>query len=269
MDIDLTPENLSEAFGFAVSVEFVEMLKGLHECSPEEPHKGLAEFGLELGGPLYGFSGGGSGQSLRCPQMPPEFFPFAVRRSEPDIYVGFLVDDPRVEGEPNTCFAVFVQENASRCGVIANSESELSSWLELYRNDLDGLGVSRSGGTYDADEVKKPREGSIVYQTADRLGVVVPQENAPLTLLHEEFRCRLIEKRDRQAVREAGLTALRVEAPGAALALARDITWWLGHRQMWYQLANELYVGAYSLLRRPLLARIVRREWVRLYGRKG
>ena len=84
MDMEVSVETLSEAFGFVVSEGFLKAIKAAHARSPEEPHKGLNKFGLELGGPLYGFMGGSSAQSLRCPQMPPEFFPFAVRRSRPN-----------------------------------------------------------------------------------------------------------------------------------------------------------------------------------------
>ena len=269
MDMDLTVDSLSEALGFKVSEGFVKAIKAAHARSPEEPHKGLDKFGLELGGPLYAFVGGGSAQSLRCPQMPPEFFPFAVRRSNPDIYVGFLVDHPDVEGEPNTTFAVCVPENQKRSGVVARDEQELFRWLGAHLDRLDDLGVTHSSNAYNPEEVRQARQEQMVYQTADQMGVVVPQENTPLALLHREMRSILIEKRDLGRVREVGLGALKVEAPGAALALARDITWFLGHRDHWYQLATEIYVGAYTLLKRPLLTRIVRREWVRLYGSKG
>jgi hypothetical protein len=269
MDMDISVESLSEALGFKVTEGFVKAIRAAGARSPDEPYKGLDKFGLELGGPLYAFVGGGSAQSLRCPQMPPEFFPFAVRRSSPEIYVGFLVDHPNLEGEPNSLFAVCVPEHRSRSGVVARSEQELFRWLGAHLDDLDGLGVSKASTAYNPEEPQQARRSQICYQTADQMGVVVPEENTPLALLHQEMRSNLIEKRDLARVREAGLGALRVEAPGAALALARDLAWYLGHRDHWYQLANELYVGAYALLRRPLLTRIVRREWVRLYGRKG
>ena len=269
MDMEASVETLSEAFGFVVSEGFLKAIKAAHARSPDEPHMGLNKFGLELGGPLYAFVGGSSAQSLRCPQMPPEFFPFAVRRSRPDVYVGFLVDHPDLEGEPATTYAVCVPEHPERSGVVARDEQELFRWLGAHLDALDELGVTRRSNSYDPDEVRESRRSRICYQTADKFGVVVPEENAPLALLHQEMRSILIEQRDLSKVRQAGVGAIKVGAPGAALALARDLTWFLGHRDHWYQLATELYVGAYAVLRRPLLTRIVRREWVRLYGSKG
>lgn len=268
MDTELSVNSLSEAFGFRVSKEFKKALSAAEARSPEEPYKGFSKFGLELGGPLYAFVGGGSAQSLRCPQMPPEFFPFAVRRSDPDIYVGFLVDHPDLEGEPNTTFAVCVPEHPERSGVVARNEQEFFRWLGAHLEAPDELGVTRSSNSYSPEEVAEWRNSQVIYRTADQMGVVAPKENAPLSLLHEELRAVLIEGREHARIREAGLEALRVEAPGAALALARDLTWWLGHRDHWFQLATELYVGAYAQLGRSLLTRIARREWVRLYGRK-
>lgn len=265
---ELTVENLSEAFGFAVSPAFEKAMKAAAARAPEEPHTGLHKFGLTLGGPLYAFLGG-SPQSLRIPQMPPEFFPFAVRSGRPDTYIGFLVDSPSLESSPATTFAVIVPEAPHRCGVVARDEQELFRWLGAHLDDLDSLGLTRGSGAYDAGQAQKLRQEMIAYRTADQLGVVAEPENAPLGLIHEDFRCRLIEKRELDKVREAGLAALKVGAPGAALALARDLTWWLGHRDHWYQLATELYEVAYTQLRRPLLLRIAQREWVRLYGRRG
>ena len=267
--MEFTVESLSEAFGFVVSEGFLKAIRAAEARSPKEPHLGLDKFGLELGGPLYAFVGGQSAQSLRCPQMPPEFFPFGVRRANPDIYVGFLVDHPSLEGEPNTLFAVCVPEHQERSGVVARDEKELFRWLGAHLECLDELGTSKSSPSYDPEEVRSARASQTAYQTADRMGVVVPRENTPVALIHQEMRAILIEKRVLSRVREAGLGALKVEAPGAALALARDIAWYLGHRDHWYQLATEIFVGAYALLRRPLLTRIVRREWVRLYGSKG
>lgn len=269
MDMEVTVDALSESFGFQVSTGFEKAILAARARSPKEPHLGLGKFGLELGGPLYALLGGSSAQSLRCPQMPPEFFPFAVRRGKPDAYVGFLVDHPSMEGEPHTTYALCTPEHAHRCGVVARDEQELFRWLGAHLECLDDLGVKLGSGSYEPKEVSQWRHQLVTYRTADRLGVVVPEENTPLALLHEDMRALLIERRDIGKVREIGLSALRAEAPGAALALARDITWWLGHRDHWYGLATELYVGAYTLLRRPLLTRIVRREWARLYGRES
>lgn len=266
MDTEVTVENLSEAFGFTVSQEFNRAILAAIARSPEAPHLGLQKFGLELGGPLYAFLGGDSAQSLRCPQMPPEFFPFAVRRSKPHAYVGFLVDNPSLESEPSTTFAVCVPEHVLRCGVVARDEQELFRWLGAHLSALDELGVTKKSSAYDPATVREWRDSHTTYRTADRLGVVVPEENTPLSLLHEEMRCLLIEKRDPSLVKKAGQEALKIGAPGAALALARDVTWWLGHRDHWFQLAADIYMGAYSQLGRPLCTRIVRREWVRLYG---
>jgi hypothetical protein len=266
MDHEITIDNLSEAFGFKVSSGFKKAILAAIARSPETPHRGLNKFGLDLGGPLYAFLGGESAQSLRCPQMPPEFFPFAVRRSNPNIYLGFLVDNPSLDGEANTTFAVCVPEHPKRSGVVARDEQELFRWLGAYLDNPDTLGVSRSSNAYNADEVRQWRCSQLTYRTADQMGVVVPEENTPLSLLHEEMRCVLVEKRDVAKAKEVGQGALKVGAPGAALALARDITWWLGHRDHWFQLATDLYVEAYAQLGRPLFTRIVRREWVRLYG---
>lgn len=266
MDTEVTVENLSEAFGFAVSPAFNRAILAAIARSPDTPHQGFQKFGLELGGPLYAFLGGQSAQSLRCPQMPPEFFPFAVRRSKPDVYVGFLVDNPSLESEPNTTFAVCAPEHAQRCGTVARDEQELFRWLGAHLSDLDELGVRKSSNSYDPEAVREWRNSQVTYRTADQMGVVVPEENTPLSLLHEEMRSLLIEKRDPALVKKVGQEALKVGAPGAALALARDITWWLGHRDHWFQVAADLYMGAYAQLGRPLFTRIVRREWVRLYG---
>src|SRR5688572_11285759 len=97
MAIEPTVENLSEAFGFVVSSAFETAIRAAIARSPEEPQSGLHKFGLTLGGPLYSFLGG-SPQSLRTAQMPPEFFPFAVRPGKPDAYLGFVVDSPNMEG---------------------------------------------------------------------------------------------------------------------------------------------------------------------------
>lgn len=268
MAYELTVENLSEAFGFAVSPAFEKAMKAAYARAADEPHTGLSKFGLTLGGPLYSFLGG-SAQSLRAPQMPPEFFPFAVCAGTPAAYLGFLVDEPSLESPPNTTFAVLVPECPERCGVVAECEQELFRWLGAHLDDLEALGLSRGSPAYDAGKAHRSRQQLVTYRTADRLGVVASPENAPLDLIHEDFRCRLIEKRDVDKVRAAGLAALRVGAPGAALALARDLTWWLGHRDHWHQLATELYEVAYTQLRRPLLLRIAQREWVRLYGRRS
>lgn len=263
-----TVEQLSEAFGFVVSPAFEAAIRAAIARDPAEPYHGLHKFGLTLGGPLYSFLGG-SPQSLRGPQMPPEFFPFAVRAGRPAAYLGFLVDSPSLEGPANTTFALCVPEHRQRSGVVARDEQELFRWLGAHLQDLDHLGLSRASSNYDPSGPRQAREAQVTYRTADQLGVVSGEENAPFGLLHEEMRARLIERRDPDRVREAGRQALRVGAPGAALALARDITWWLGHREHWFQLATELYEEAYAQLRRPLLIRIARREWVRLYGRRG
>lgn len=268
MAIDPTVENLSEAFGFTVSPAFEKAIRAAIARSPEQPNEGLGKFGLTLGGPLYSFLGG-SAQSLRSAQMPPEFFPFAVRPGRPDAYIGFLVDAPTLESQANTTFALCVPEYPQRSGVVARDEQELFRWLGAHLDDLDNLGLSKGSSSYRPQEALNHRQTLITYRTADQLGVVVEPENAPLSLIHEELRCRLIEKREPDKVRQAGLAALRCGAPGAALALARDVTWWLGHRDHWYQLANELYEEAYTQLRRPLLLRIAQREWARLYGRRS
>lgn len=267
MEIEISVETLSEALGFSISPAFQDLVSEAVSRSPEEPFLGSRELSLTLGGPLYSFIGG-SAQSLRCPQVPPEFFPFAVRRGQYDAYVGFVVDNPTLEGPPNTLFALLVPEVPGRSGVVARDEAELIRWLSVHSESGEDLDVRSSGEGYNPEDVQSTRRGTLSYRTADQLGAVVPEENAPFSLIHEEFRCRLIEKRDWDKVRETGLSALRVEAPGAALALARDITWWLGHRDHWYQLATELYEGAYTQLGRPLLTRIARREWARFYGRR-
>lgn len=268
MAIEPTVDNLSEAFGFNVSPAFEKAIRAAIARSPEEPHNGFHKFGLNLGGPLYSFLGG-SPQSLRGAQMPPEFFPFAVRSTRPYAYIGFLVDAPQLEGPPNTTFALCVPEHPHRSGVVARDEQELFRWLGAHLDDLDNLGLSKSSSAYQPSEPKQHRQSQVAYRTADQFGVVAEPENAPLSLIHEEMRCCLIEKRDPDKVRQVGLQALRVGAPGAALALARDVTWWLGHREHWYQLATELYEEAYAQLKRPLLLRVAQREWARLYGRRG
>jgi hypothetical protein len=263
-----TVDSLSEAFGFNVSPAFQAAIRAAIARSPEDPQSGLHKFGLTLGGPLYSFVGG-SAQSLRTTQMPPEFFPFAKRPGRPDAYIGFLVDSPTLEGPPNTTFALCVPEHSQRSGVVARDEQELFRWLGAHLDDLDNLGLSKGSSSYQAGEARDQRASMVTYQTADQMGVMVTPENAPLSLIHQELRCGLIEKREIDKVRQAGHSALRVGAPGAALALARDVTWWLGHRDHWFQLATELYEEAYAQLERPLLIRIARREWARLYGRRS
>ena len=128
MDVEITEEALSEAFGFVVSKEFTKAILAAVARAPKAPHTGFSKFGLDLGGPLFAFLGGDSTRSLRCPQMPPEFFPFAVRRADPDIDVGFLVDHPLMEGPANTTFAVCVPEHPERSGAVARDEQELFRW---------------------------------------------------------------------------------------------------------------------------------------------
>lgn len=268
MTLEPRVENLSEAFGFAVSPAFATAIRAAVARLPQEPHNGLYKFGLTLGGPLYAVLGG-SAPSLRTVQMPPEFFPFAVKHGQTDAYIGFLVDAPCLDAPPQSTFAVCVPECSQRCGVVARDEQELFRWLGAHLDDLDNLGLSKSSSSYHQGEAHRAREASLTYRTADRLGVVVEPENAPLGLLHEELRCRLIEARDIDKAGQIAQLALRVEAPGAALALARDITWWLGHRKHWFQLASELYEDAYAQLHRPLLLRIAQQEWARLYGARS
>lgn len=260
-------ENLSESFGFAVSKAFEALVCDAITCAPEDPCSGLSRYGLTMGGPLYDFLGG-SPQSLRTTRMPPEFFPFAVSSGKPSILLGFLVDAPSLEGTPNTTFAVCVPGHPQLSGVVARSEEELIRWLEAHKDDPGTLGLERGSAVYQAGAPNQERLQQVTYRTADKMGVVVEPENTPLGLLHEELRCRLIEKRDLDKVRQAGISAIKVGAPGAALALARDITWWLGHRDNWFSLAIELYEQAYSELSRPLLLRISKREWVRFYGKR-
>lgn len=265
MQSDLSVESLSEAFGFSISKEFVRAIEAAVARSPQEPSEGFEKFGLTLGGPLY-CALGGSAQSLRCAQMPPEFFPFAVRRCQPNVYVGFFCDSPCLDSEPCTLFGVFVPESRERTGIVARDEQELFRWLGAHLEEPDSLGTVGKSKSYDPLEVQSWREQKLIYRTADGMGVVAPEEPAPLALLHEELRSRLIEKREHSKIREAGMEALSVGAPGAALALARDLSWWLGHRDNWAELATELYEGAYTQLERPLLTRVARREWARFFG---
>jgi hypothetical protein len=206
MVMEPTVEDLSEAFGFLVSPAFEAAIRAAIARSPDSPHTGLHKFGLTLGGPLYSFLGG-SAQSLRSAQMPPEFFPFAVRPGKPDAFIGFLVDSPSLEGPANTTFALCVPEYPQRTGVIARDEQELFRFLGAHLDDLDNLGLTRGSSAYQAAEPKRAREALITYRTADQLGVVVEPENAPLSLIHEELRCCLVEKRDIDRVRQAGLAA--------------------------------------------------------------
>ena len=265
MQSDLSVESLSQAFGFSISKEFVRAIQAAVARCPEEPSEGFEKFGLTLGGPLY-CALGGSAQSLRCLQMPPEFFPFAVRRCEPNVYVGFFCDNPSLEAEPCTLFGVYVPESRKRTGIVARDEQELFRWLGAHLDDPDTLGATGQSKAYKPLDVQSCRRETLLYRTADGMGVVAPEEPAPLSLLHEELRARLIEKRDHRKVREIGEGALKVGAPAAALALARDLSWWLGHRDHWAELATELYEGAYTQLQRPLLTRVARREWARLFG---
>ncbi|MGE0490390.1 MAG: hypothetical protein AB7S38_14370 [Vulcanimicrobiota bacterium] len=270
MELEPNVENLTDAFGFRVPDAFVTLVKAALEQNPRAPHLAFALLGLELGGPLFPFLGG-SPVSLREPQMPPEFFPFALRSGREPHYYGFVVDDPdRYQGEELFVGRLAI-EDCESCGVVSETLQGFFARLTEESGSrcewLDQLGWGQPA--QDLEELQTRRRSQSAYWTADQLGLVVPEEPAPLSLMHHEFRRLLIENRDYDKIRNAGRGAVKVGAPGAALALARDLNWWLGERNHWFQLALELYEEAYSMLERPLLTRVARREWARHYGRRG
>lgn len=281
MELDPTLENLSEAFGFSVPKTVQGMVEAALALDAKEPHRAFEALGIELGGPLFPFLGG-SPCSLREPFTPPEFFPFACRTGDEVVHYGFVVDDPDKAVESDLFVGLLAPDQPELCGVIASSLTEFFSLLvsgSEESEELDaalgalerGLDVKRSSVDSQSvvEKTRSARSALLSYQTADSLGLVVPEEPAPLELMHHEFRQILIGGRDRDKIRQAGRRALQVGAPGAALALARDLTWLLGERTHWCQIALELYEEVYPTLGRPLLARVARREWVRHYGRRG
>jgi hypothetical protein len=286
MDLEPTIENLSEAFGLQVPRSLAGLVQvALGRC-PARPSTGLAPLRLVLGGALYGFVAGPL-VSLRFPQTPPEMFPFAQLQGH-DTYYGLVIDDPeRAAGEerfvveldpegPQGCrlkarnipefLAVRLHEalEEARAGRGGLSVKELEKFGESLRECLD------LPWPVDPTQVRREAEAAraaqVTYATEDRLGVVVPDENAPFELLTIQMRRALIDTRDRQGIYRTAKRALSVGAPGAALALARDLLWNLGHRPEWYREAVDLMEQIYPSLGRPLLARVVRREWARYYG---
>ncbi len=269
MELEPSLKNLAEAFGFQVPTCMGELLDAAIKANPKAPHLAFASFGLELGGPLFPFVGG-SPVSMRSPQMPPEFFPFAVRSGAQPHYFGFVADDPEVYQGEELFVARLSVEEPHHCGVVADSLKSFFGWLSDETGQpsavLSELGWQGGGGEQEA--LVEKRRSLASYWTADQLGLVTPEEPAPLSLMHYEFRRLLIEGRDYDKVREAGRSAIKVGSPGAAVALARDLNWWLGERSHWFQLALELFEEAYSVLERPLLTRVARREWARHFGRR-
>ncbi|MBI3928615.1 MAG: hypothetical protein HY319_23955 [Armatimonadetes bacterium] len=276
MDLEPTQENISEAFGFQVPPSLA-MLVGLaRRLRPEEPHRALEAIGIELGGPLFGFLGG-QPTSMREPHTPPELFPFLYQPAW-QLHIGYVVDEPETACGDEFMLAGLSVEAPEKCGMLARNLPELLSALvhdageaaetvattlcaDFELGDCGGLDKARAAA-------KKERDACSSYCTDDRIGVRVPEEPAPLELLHVEFRRHLIGTRERDRVLDAGRRALKIGAPGAALALARDLIWTLGERTHWYQIALELMEEVYPALHRPLLARVARREWARHYGRR-
>lgn len=269
MELELSEAGLAETFGFQVPPSLLKLIKFCLDQKEHEPDEALSSLGLRFGGPLFPFLDG-SPISLRQPQLPAEFFPFATYTPQPRSWVGFVVDNPGSTEGSEVPIAILSTENVELCGIISES-----------LDDFLGVLARRSGQTLpkklkasrkkppEPHEAEAKRRAMAAYWTADGLGVVVKSEPTPFVLSHQELRRHLIESRDRDKIRQAGRSALAVEAPGAAVALGREVNWWLGHRDHWYELALELLEEAYTLLDRPTLTRVVRREWARHHGRKA
>lgn len=264
MEVELNEAGLSESFGFQTPPSLLSLVQFCLQQKEHAPENALAFLGLKLGGPLFPFLEGNPA-SLRQPQLPPEFFPFATYLPQQASWVGFVVDDPGKAEGAEIPIAVLSIENVELNGVVAESLGGFLGLLSERAGKPLPAGLEASSGD-SVDEVVARRKERSTYWTADGLGVVVESEPTPFVLSHGELRRHLIESRERSKIREAGRAALAVEAPGAAVALARDINWWLGQRDHWYQLALEILEEAYTMLGRPLLTRVVRREWARHHG---
>ncbi len=267
MELELNEAGLSESFGFQTPPSLLSLVKFCLQQKECEPEQALGFLGLKLGGPLFPFLEGNPA-SLRQPQLPPEFFPFATYLPQPSSWVGFVVDDPGKTDGAEIPIAILSTENVELNGLIADSLGGFLRLLAKQTNNKLPRKLGLSSKAKPLEKVVAERRNQVSYWTADGLGVVVDPEPTPFVLSHEELRRHLIETRDRTKIREAGRAALAVEAPGAAVALAREINWWLGQRDHWYQLALEILEEAYTRLERPLLTRVVRREWARHHGGK-
>lgn len=285
-ELEVSLETLSDAFGFAVPPSVVGLTRAALRLRPEEPHLALEPLGLVLGGPLYPFLGGHP-LSLRVLETPPELFPFAhVLHGE--AHFGLVVDDPDGLANAECAVAGLDPRSSEGCRLraatlpaflaaqAARALRELPPGADPqeHRSTVEDLvAVLATEMTLDwpadpealAIEGSAARERVLSYRTEDGLGVVVPEEPAPLELIALDSRRHLIGARDRERVLDCGRRAQRVGAAGAALALARDLVWHLGHRPEWYRIAIDLMEESYPTLKRPLLARVSRREWARFF----
>lgn len=285
-ELEVSLETLSEAFGFAVPPSVVGLTRAALRLRPEEPHRALEPIGLVLGGPLYPFLGGHP-ISLRVLETPPELFPFA-HLPHGEAHFGLVVDDPDGLANGECAVAALDPRSSEGCNLragtlpaflaaqAARALRDLPAGADPQEHrsaveDLVAVLATEMPLQWPADPEATAVEGSaareriLSYRTEDRLGVVVPEEPAPLELIALDSRRHLIGARDRERVLECGRRAQRVGAPGAALALARDLVWHLGHRPEWYRIAIDLMEESYPTLKRTLLVRVSRREWARFF----
>lgn len=282
-EVEVSLESLSEAFGFAVPAALVGLARAALRLRPDEPHRALEPLGLLLGGPLYPFLGG-QPISLRVLETPPELFPFA-HLPHGDAHFGLVADDPDNLANAECPVARLDPRSSEGCCLLAPSlaaflagqaaralrqspadRSALEDLVAALAAEMPLVWPSDPDAT--AVEASAARERVLSYRTEDMLGVVVPDEPAPLELIALDSRRHLIGARDRERVLACGRRAQRIGAPGAALALARDLVWHLGHRPEWYRIAIDLMEESYPTLKRPLLARVSRREWARFSRQK-
>ena len=281
--LDPTLENLSEAFGFPVPPSLAGLVRAACRLQPEDPARAFEALGLVLGGPLVPFVGG-EDTPLRGVETPPELFPFALDGR--GAHWGLVVDDPQ-DGLAERPLARLDPQGSEGCALVASTLPQGVTWLvetalKGHPSEQDQLKVEtllaalaevlplpeRATPDEIAREALQARLDHLTYRTDDLLGVVVPEEPAPLELISVESRRFLIGSRDRERVHAAGRRALRLGAPGAAVALGRDVLWQLGNRPEWHRVALETMDEAYHTLKRPLLAQVVRQEWARFH-RKG
>lgn len=280
MDTEVSLETLSEAFGFAVPPSIVALTRAALRLRPDEPHRALEPIGLALGGPLYPFLGGHP-ISLRVLETPPELFPFA-HLPDSDTHFGLVVDDPDNLAGAEGPVARLDPRSSEGCrllaptlaGFLAGQAARALRQATPGRQAVEDLVAALTQEMalpWPADpdlievEASAARERVLSYRTEDMLGVAVPDEPAPLELIALDSRRHLIGARDRERVLACGRRAQRIGAPGAALALARDLVWHLGHRPEWYRIAIDLMEESYPTLKRTLLVRVSRREWARFF----
>lgn len=269
---------------------------------PTQPlRERLTQLGLALepGAPIQAFellglalTGGQGprpqGPARRPPEAPPELFLFG-RCPESAALYGVVLDDPDRDDPQAAPIAALPPGATAPCQLLAGSLSDFLSRQATLALDRARAQRGPGAAAHLEDALSRlqghlpglrwpveaepqallaaaARQRRCAYPTQDGLGVIVPEEPSPLELISLRSRRGLIESRDRAQVQGAARKALRVGAPGAALALARDLRWELGGRPAWGQVAMEIMEEVYLTLHRPLLAGIARAEWARLFG---